>query len=160
MLQGVSGLRRILCLAVLCVYMAGCASTGTDATSADPTKQADSSRAEPADINAIEPDLTRQINGKLGVAGTRVECPDKVSWRVGDSFHCGVTSPGFPPGIAVLELEAEGGDFSWYLTNTCEDQRTAIGTPAPGCIDPDPSRVTDCPFENGRLECPSEPARP
>lgn len=160
MLADVKRLRGFSGLVLLCVVLAGCASERSPSTSPAPSGDAKSSGSEAANTSAIEPDLVSQIDDKLGVEGTRVDCPEQINWSVGDSFHCDVAVPGSGSGIVVLTLEADGGKFGWYLTNTCDGQEAVMGTPAAGCIDPDPSRLTDCPFVKGHLKCATESARP
>ncbi len=120
-------------------------------TSGDGAGDASAGRA--ADVRHIERSMEKHIDQKLGVAGTRVVCPDRVVWQVGDSFRCAVTSPGFPPGYGVVTLEQD--DYSWYISNTCEENGPDAPPFPSGCVTPSPADGPVCPWVNGKVDCTS-----
>lgn len=149
-------LPRGLWAIALCGALAGCApGTGTPAATAGP-----SHAAQKADVHAIEADLEAEIDRKLGVVGTVVTCPSQISWHVGDSIHCDISTPDVAAGLGVVTLEDEDGRYSWYMTNTCSAERDILGTPMAGCVSPRPSDITTCPWEDGELQCPTPTSSP
>lgn len=89
-------------------------------------------------MRAIEADLEHQIDKKLAVKGTAVECPSSVSWRIGDSFFCDVASPDSAAGFAEVTRIADSRGYSWYISNTCRDELRKLGHQKPGCVTPTP----------------------
>lgn len=138
-------------LVALCGALIGCASA-TDAPAAESTPSA-TATAEPVDVPYIEADLEAQVDMKLGVRRTQVTCPTYVSGEVGSSFQCDVVAPGFPPGLAQVTWGSDDGRYSWFLTNTCAGEQDVASTPLPGCVTPDPSQLTNCPWVKGRVGC-------
>ena len=89
-------------------------------------------------MRAIEADLERQIDKKLGLQGTSAKCPPNVSWRVGDSFFCEVVTPDSAAGFAEVTRIADSRGYSWYISNTCRDEKRKLGYQKPECVTPTP----------------------
>ena len=110
-------LRHNVGLVLMSAALAGCTSNSANPSAPSSSEEAGSSPSHEADTSAIEVDLEGQIDEKLNVVGTEVACPSNIVWRVGDSFHCDVTAPGSPPGLAEVTLYSDDGKYSWYISN-------------------------------------------
>lgn len=110
-------LRHNAGLVLMSAALAGCASNSANPSAPSSSEEAGSSPSYEADTSAMEVDLEGQIDEKLNVVGTQVECPSYVVWQVGDSFHCDVTAPGSPPGFAEVTLDSDDGKYRWYISN-------------------------------------------
>lgn len=128
---------RCLAVVIMSVALAAC-SMQTDDPTSRPTARATSSPKQEANVREIEADLERQIDKKLAVKGTAVECPSKVLWRVGDSFFCDVVSPESAAGFAEVTRIADSRGYSWYISNTCQDEKRKLGHQQPGGVTPTP----------------------
>ena len=158
MLPGVVASRFGLVATVASVALTACSQANTGAPAPVTDTATGASDAQVADVRAIETDLEGQIDQKIGVIGTRVTCPEQVTWQVGESFRCDVTAPDFPPGVGVVTLVDDSGRFSWYITNTCEGERSATASPGPECVTPPtPYDSQTCPWVDGHVDCEAVP---
>lgn len=123
-------------LVMMIAMLTACATHDTPDARPARTPSVSASPTGAIDVGDIEASLERQIDRKLGVEETVVKCQAPMSWEVGEAFQCNVDSAGFPPGIANVTKERDDGRYSWYITNTCEDQARIVPTPLEGCVTP------------------------
>ncbi len=123
----------VLLLGVAALLFALRSYTGGDDEGADPTPDASASPTPTPSLaparmatTRIEQDIKERLDANAG-RPTRIECPERVSQKIGTDFTCDVffdDEPGTAAiATAVVKIDGPDGHFTWRSTpKSQEDQ--------------------------------------